>query len=85
MKGRYVRLDQQLNKAYKERIAAVEKDRVLNLRESQHQWIKDRDSGLALYVADVPAAEKELRTLEYLGDVTSMRLDQFNRPLDEDF
>jgi uncharacterized protein YecT (DUF1311 family) len=77
-------LDQRLNQAYKERSAKLDKDRTLRLRDTQRDWLKQRDEGLTLYLSLVPAAEKERRRLQYLGDVTAARLDDFDRPLDED-
>ncbi len=84
LKARLESLDQKLNKAYAERVAKTDKQRVSILRESERTWIKNRDEGEKLYLSLTPPAEKERRRLQFLGDVTAARLDDFNRPADED-
>ena len=73
-----------MNKAYGERIAKTQKDRVSILRASQRDWIKHRDEGLKFYLEFAPSAEKERRRLQFLVDVTFARVDDFDRPVDED-
>ena len=82
--ARFESLDQRLNQAYKDRLPKVPKDRAPILRDAQRDWIKQRDQGLKLYLSATPAAEQETRRLQYLGDVTASRLDDFTRPADED-
>jgi len=68
-------LDRQLNKKYADVIAQSEKDRISLVREAQRKWIKHRDEGAKLYVSLFPPAERELRRLQFLGDVTAARID----------
>jgi uncharacterized protein YecT (DUF1311 family) len=75
LKGRLDTLDRQLNAKYLEVIAKAEKDRVPNVREAERNWIKHRDEGAKFYMSIFPAAEKERRRLQFLGDVTAARID----------
>jgi uncharacterized protein YecT (DUF1311 family) len=84
LKARLEMFDQKLNKSYAERMSKTDKERVPNLRDSQRTWIKRRDEGAKIYVSLFPEAEKERRRLQFLGDVTAVRLDDFNRPADEE-
>ena len=53
--------------------AASEKD-AGTLRIEQRDWLKQRDAGLKFYLSLAKPAEKERRRLEFLGEVTAMRL-----------
>lgn len=75
LKTRYDELDEKLNKRYAEVIAKTDKERVSLVREAQRNWIKRRDAGAKFYVSLFPAAEKEQRRLQFLGDVTTARID----------
>ena len=75
LKVRLDALDRQLNKKYNEVTAQSEKDRISLVREGQRKWIKHRDEGAKLYVSLFPPAERELRRLQFLGDVTAARID----------
>ena len=75
LKTRLDGLDRQLNKKYNEVIAQSEKDRISLVREGQRKWIKHRDEGAKLYVLLFPPAERELRRLQFLGDVTAARIE----------
>ncbi len=72
LKGRLEKLDAELNARYAELMkAASEKDL---LRREQQGWLKQRNAGLKFYLSLAKPAEKERRRLEFLGDVTAMRL-----------
>ncbi len=75
LKTRFDTLDGQLNEKYAKVLARTEKDRVPLMREAQRTWIKHRDEGAKLYTSIFPAAEKEKRRLQFLGDVTAARID----------
>jgi uncharacterized protein YecT (DUF1311 family) len=75
LKKRLDDLDQRLNKKYAEILAKTEKHRVSVVREAQRDWLKERDAGEKLYLALFPAAEKSRRRLQFLGDVTAVRID----------
>ena len=75
LKARLDTVDRQLNEKYSAIIAKAEKDRVPNVREAQRNWIKRRDEGARFYTSIFPAAEKERRRLQFLGDVTAARIE----------
>lgn len=75
LKTQYEELDQKLNKRYAAVIAKTAKERVSNVRQAQRNWIKHRDEGARFYVSLFPAAEKEQRRLQFLCDVTEMRIE----------
>lgn len=75
LKAKFGALDRQLNKRYAEVLAKMDKDQVANVREAQRNWIKHRDEGAKFYVSLFPAAEKERRHLQFLGDVTAARIE----------
>jgi uncharacterized protein YecT (DUF1311 family) len=75
LKTRFDKLDQQLNKTYSEVIAKTQKDRVGLVREAQRVWIKHRDEGAKFYVSLFPQGEREQRRLQFLGDVTTARIE----------
>ena len=75
LKAWFDALDQKLNKRYAVVIAQTVKDRISLLRQSQRSWIKHRDEGANFYVSLFPAAEKERRRLQFLGDVTAARIE----------
>ena len=56
-------------------LAQTVKDGIPLLRQSQRSWIKHRDEGANLYVSLFPAAERERRRLQFLGDVTAARIE----------
>jgi len=68
-------LDRELNKKYAEVLAKTDKDRVPLVRQSQREWLKRRDAGEKVYLDSFPPPEKNLRRLQYLGDVTAARID----------
>lgn len=70
LKKQYSDVDKQLNENYQKMIAKEDKDTVANLRQSQREWLKARDTGLQIYLAAFPAAEKEQRRLQFLIDVS---------------
>lgn len=78
LKARADAADKQLNEAYAAKVKKVGKDRASNLRESQRAWVKARDAGLQIYLAVAPAAERERRKLQFLGDVTLARIESLN-------
>ena len=75
LKTRFDTLDRRLNTRYAEVLGKTDKERVANVREAQRNWIKHRDEGAKFYVSLFPAAEKELRRLQFLCDVTAARID----------
>src|SRR6266516_7209980 len=75
LKTRFDSLDRQLNEKYTQVLAQADKDRIPVVREAQRDWIKHRDEGAKLYMSSFPAAEKELRRLQFLADVTDARID----------
>jgi len=75
LKTRFDSLDRQLNEKYTQVLAQADKDRIPVVREAQRDWIKHRDEGAKLYMSSFPAAEKELRRLQFLADVTGARID----------
>jgi len=74
LKTRFDSLDRRLNEKYTQVLAHSEKDRIPVVRETQRDWIKHRDEGAKLYTSVFPAAEKERRRLQFLGDVTAARI-----------
>ena len=68
-------LDRELNKKYAEILAKADHDRVSLLREAQRDWLKERDAGEKLYLQLFPTADKASRRLQFLGDVTAVRID----------
>jgi uncharacterized protein YecT (DUF1311 family) len=74
LKRRLDALDQQLNKKYAD-VLASDGEGVPLVRESQRKWIKHRDEGVKLYVSPFPPAERERRRLQFLGDVTTARIE----------
>src|SRR6266542_433640 len=74
LKAKFDALDQQLNKKYAD-VLAQAGEGVPLVREAQRAWIKHRDEGAKLYMSSFPAAEKELRRLQFLADVTGARID----------
>ncbi|HUE40345.1 MAG TPA: lysozyme inhibitor LprI family protein [Chthoniobacterales bacterium] len=78
LKARADTADKQLNDAYSAKIQKVGKDGGSNLRDSQRAWVKARDAGLQIYLAAAPAAERERRKLQFLGDVTIARIESLN-------
>jgi hypothetical protein len=74
LKRRFDTLDLELNKKYAEVLAKTDKDRVALVREAQRKWLKDRDAGEKVYLASFASAEKTVRRLQYLGDVTAVRI-----------
>ena len=78
LKARAGAADKQLNEAYAAKVKKVGKDRGSNLRESQRAWVKARDAGLQIYLAAAPAAERERRKFQFLGDVTLARIESLN-------
>jgi uncharacterized protein YecT (DUF1311 family) len=80
LKTRLEELDADLNAKYAAQIKATPENQVEFLRISQRDWLKRRDAGLKLYLSFAPRGEKELRRLQYLGDVTAARL---ARPIKE--
>jgi uncharacterized protein YecT (DUF1311 family) len=78
LKARADAADKHLNDAYSAKVKKVGKDRGSNLRESQRAWVKARDASLQIYLAVAPAAERERRKLQFLGDVTLARIQSLN-------
>ena len=68
--------DADLNRRYAAKLAKLDKNEAGNLRDEQRYWLKQRDAGIAPYVASFPAAEKERRRLQYLAAVTIARSDE---------
>ena len=75
LKTRCDSLNRQLNEKYSAILAKTEKDRMPNVREAQRNWIKHRDEGAKFYMSIFPAAEKERRRLQFLGDVAAARIE----------
>jgi uncharacterized protein YecT (DUF1311 family) len=76
LKERYAEVDNKLNQIYQKMIAEAEKqdkETVAELRRSQREWLKARDSGLQIYLAAFSPAEKERRRLQFLIDVSRAR------------
>jgi len=78
LKARADAVDKQLNEVYAAKVRKVGKDSGSNLRDSQRAWVKARDAGLQIYLATAPAAERERRKLQFLGDVTLARIATLN-------
>ena len=70
LKQQYTAIDKKLNENYQKMIAKSEKENIPDLRQSQREWLKARDAGLQIYLAASPPAEKELRRLQFLIDVS---------------
>ena len=84
LKARLDAADKQLNETYSAKIKKIGKDGASNLRDSQREWVKARDAGLQIYLPGAPAAERERRKLQFLGDVTIARIATLNAgPADE--
>jgi uncharacterized protein YecT (DUF1311 family) len=62
--------DKKLNDTYQKMIAKADKETVPDLKRWQRQWLKARDTGLQIYLATFPPAEKEQRRLQFLIDVS---------------
>ena len=77
LKARLERLDSQLNKTFGEVIAKTRKENVSAVRDEERDWIKQRDQGVTLYVSLFPQGERERRRLQFLGDVTAARIEDF--------
>ena len=77
LKARLERLDSQLNKTFGEVIAKTRKENVSGVRDEERDWIKQRDQGVTLYVSLFPQGERERRRLQFLGDVTAARIEDF--------
>jgi uncharacterized protein YecT (DUF1311 family) len=75
LQQRFDTLDRELNKKYAEVLSKTDKDRVTLVRQAQREWLKKRDAGEKVYVDSFPPAEKTVRRLQYLGDVTAARID----------
>jgi hypothetical protein len=82
LKKRFDSLDQQLNAKYAEVLAKTGKDRLSAVRNAQREWLKQRDVGEKLYVSLFPAAEKSRRRLQFLADVTAVRIEDAARALE---
>jgi len=76
LKARLERLDSQLNKTFGEVLAKLKKEYLSDVRNQERDWIKQRDEGVALYIALFPQAERERRRLQFLGDVTAERIEE---------
>jgi lysozyme inhibitor LprI len=74
LRARLEKLDTRLNTRYAELMKTLAKKDAEALRREQRDWLKDRDAGLKVYLSLVTPAERERRRLQYLGDVTAMRL-----------
>ena len=74
LKARLEKLDAELNTRYAELMKAASEKDAGTLRSEQRDWLKQRDAGLKFYLSLAKPAEKERRRLEFLGDVTAMRL-----------
>ncbi len=68
-------MDKELNVRYAAIIAKINKDDVVNCRDSQRAWLKQRDEGLKVYVACFPPAEKGRRRWQFLADVAAARIE----------
>jgi hypothetical protein len=75
LQKRFDSLDHQLNKKYAKVLAKTEKDRVSVVRAAQRDWLKQRDAGEKLYLSFFSAAEKPRRRLQFLADVTAVRIE----------
>ncbi len=74
LKTRLDTLDRQLNRKYAEVIAQTKVGASI-VRDAERGWIKHRDEGAKFYASLFPAAEKERRRLQFLGDVTAARIE----------
>ncbi len=79
LKKRFDASDRELNKAYQSALTA-KKDQASALRGDQRTWLKDRDAGLAHYLAAGAPEEKERRRLLYLATVNAARIDELVGP-----
>jgi len=72
LKARLEKLDAELNARYAELMKAALRQDLL--RSEQEDWLEQRDAGLKFYLSLAKPTEKERRRLEFLSDVTAMRL-----------
>jgi uncharacterized protein YecT (DUF1311 family) len=74
LKARFDKLDRELNKSYSALLAKTEKERLYIVRDAQRTWVKHRDEGAKIYFSLFPQSERESRRLQFLCDVTAVRI-----------
>jgi uncharacterized protein YecT (DUF1311 family) len=72
LKARFDELDRKLNSTYAAVLAKAENKRLIP--DAQRTWIKHRDEGAKIYVSLFPQSERESRRLQFLCDVTVVRI-----------
>src|SRR5262245_20881340 len=75
LKTRAEKADQALKEWFANRKAHLkENETAEDWQETEKAWIKARDDGLKLYLQFAPEKDREKRRLQFLGDVTAVRL-----------
>jgi uncharacterized protein YecT (DUF1311 family) len=74
LQARFDKLDRELNTSYSALLAKTEKERLYIIRDAQRTWVKHRDEGAKIYFSLFPQSERESRRLQFLCDVTAVRI-----------
>jgi uncharacterized protein YecT (DUF1311 family) len=72
LKARFDKLDRELNTTYTAVLTKAENKRLIP--DAQHTWVKHRDEGAKIYLSLFPQSERESRRLQFLCDVTVVRI-----------
>jgi uncharacterized protein YecT (DUF1311 family) len=72
LKARFDTLDRELNTTYPAVLTKAENKRLIP--DAQRTWIKHRDQGAKIYLSLFPQSERESRRLQFLCDVTAVRI-----------
>ncbi len=74
LKEKLATADRLLNETYQKVLHKPDnQDIAAQLKESQREWIKERDGGLQIYLGALPNGEKERRRLQFLADAARTR------------
>jgi uncharacterized protein YecT (DUF1311 family) len=74
LKARFDQLDRELNTTYGKIAAKRKEEGQYSIRDVQRKWVKNRDEGAKIYVSLFPQGERERRRLQYMCDVTAVRI-----------
>ena len=72
LKARFDRLERDLNTTYTAVLAKADNSQLIP--DAQRTWIKHRDEGAKIYMSIFPQAKRESRRLQFMADVTAVRL-----------
>ena len=72
LKARFDKLDRELNTTYSAVLRKAENKGLIP--DAQRTWIKHRDEGAKIYFSLFPQSERESRRLQFLCDVTAVRI-----------